>query len=235
LNVSDYYATRLSGERLKRCYEIASPRVREYLEAEIRHVLTRLRPTDVVLELGCGYGRVAVPLATMAHRVVGIDTARESLRLARRLAGSTSRCQFLYMNALNLSYPNDTFDVVVCVQNGICAFDVNREALLREALRVTSPDGRVLFSTYSDRFWPERLAWFEAQAAAGLLGPIDYAATRDGVIVCKDGFRAGRLTAEEMESLCSGLGVESEITEVDRSSVFCEIRKREHGSMISPE
>ena len=61
-----YYSAKLSGERLQQCYELASARVKQYLEAEIDFVLSRLRPNDSVLELGCGYGRVAFRLADAA-------------------------------------------------------------------------------------------------------------------------------------------------------------------------
>lgn len=218
-----YYSAKLSGDRLHQCYELASTRVKQYLEAEIEFVLSRLRPTDSVLELGCGYGRVTVRLADVATRVVGIDTSSESLILARRLAPPESRCRFLQMDASALTFRDGAFDAVACVQNGICAFAVDPEGLMREALRVTRPGGRALFSTYSSTFWPERLQWFEAQAAAGLLGAIDYDQTKNGTIVCKDGFRAGMFTPEEFRMLCRRLGVEPVITSVDESSVFCEI------------
>jgi 2-polyprenyl-6-hydroxyphenyl methylase/3-demethylubiquinone-9 3-methyltransferase len=219
-----YYAERLSAERLRQCYEIASPRVRQYLEAEIRFVLDKLHRSDEVLELGCGYGRVTLELARLARRVVGIDTSRESIDLARRLAGEGSRCKFLEMDAVDLRFPPAAFDIVACVQNGVCAFGVNQESLVREALRVTRPGGLVLFSTYAESFWPHRLVWFEAQAAAGLLGEIDHEKTRDGTIACKDSFRAGFLTPEELRRLCAMVGIEPTITEVDGSSVFCALR-----------
>jgi hypothetical protein len=38
-----------------------------YLEAEIEHVQSRLLPTDMVLELGCSYGRVTLRLADAAR------------------------------------------------------------------------------------------------------------------------------------------------------------------------
>ena len=101
--MTGYYAEKLSGRRLKLCYELATTRVRQYLEAEIRHVLSRVRPTDRVMELGCGYGRVALRLAEVARQVVGVDTARESLEMARELAGVNSRCEFLNMDALDLN------------------------------------------------------------------------------------------------------------------------------------
>lgn len=218
-----YYSTKLSGDRLQQCYELASTRVKQYLEAEIEFLLSRLRPTDSVLELGCGYGRVAFRLADVAARVAGIDTASESLILARHLARPESRCRFLRMDASAPAFRDGAFDVVVCVQNGIGAFAVDPERLLREALRVTRPGGRALFSTYSAAFWPERLRWFESQAAAGLVGAIDYDRTENGTVVCQDGFRAGTFSAESFRVLCRGLGVKSVVTTVDDSSVFCEI------------
>jgi SAM-dependent methyltransferase len=219
-----YYAERLSGERLRRCYEIAPPRVARYLRAEIDFVRGRLADDARVLELGCGYGRVALELAEGARRVVGIDTARESLVLARRLAGGDTRCEFLEMDATDLAFAGGVFDAVVCVQNGISAFGVDPVLLVGEALRVSRPGGRCLFSTYSPRFWTERLGWFEAQAAEGLLGEIDYGETGDGVIVCKDGFRAGALKPGDFLAIGRAVGIEPVITEVDASSVFAEWR-----------
>jgi len=224
-----YYVGKLSGERLRRCYDVASPRVKQYLEAEVRFVLSHLDRDDCVLELGCGYGRVTFRLAEVARRVVGIDTSPESLTMARQIAGSGSRCEFLEMDAAELTFDGSEFDTVVCVQNGICAFGIDQELLLQQALRVTRPGGRVLFSTYSKRFWTERLQWFETQAAAGLVGAIDYDKTANGTIVCKDGFHTGMVTPEGFRSLCKGLGVDPEVSEVDESSVFCEIVVPEEG------
>ena len=151
--------------------------------------------------------------------------AEESLALAQTLAEPDARCEFLLMDATHMSFPDESFDVVVCIQNGICAFQAPRSELLREALRVVRPGGRLICSTYSDAFWAERLSWFESQSSEGLVGPIDYAATGDGVIACRDGFRSGTATRSELEKLFSELGVTAVITEVDESSLFCEATK----------
>ena len=223
--MTSYYAHKLAGRRLERCYDLASPRVQEYLEAEIRHVTDRLGGARRVLELGCGYGRVALRLAEASRTIVGIDVALASLALGKTLAAPNGPCSFVLMDAAHLAFRAGAFDAVVCVQNGICAFSVDQERLLAEALRVTRPGGRVLVSTYADRFWPYRLEWFEAQAAAGLLGPIDHVKSRDGAIVCTDGFSSGRLTPDELAGLAHRLGVEASVTEVDGACLFCEITK----------
>jgi len=221
--MSNYYADKLSAERLKRCYEIASPRVQQYLDAEIEFVLEKIRPSDIVLELGCGYGRVLARLAKKAHRVTGIDTSLSSLLLAQDELQGISNFYLAAMNAVQLGFRDKVFDVVVCIQNGISAFHVNQKELIRESIRVTKPGGIVLFSSYSDKFWDARLEWFERQSEAGLLGEIDYAKTRDGVIVCKDSFTATTVRPNEFLSLSADLNAETRIIEVDESSLFYEI------------
>jgi len=219
-----YYSDHLSAERLRRCYDIAPPRVQQYLEAEIQHVLARVRPPDEVLELGCGYGRVVARLAAVARSVVGIDTSAASLALARELLRARPNCRLLQMDACALGLRDATFDVVVCIQNGLSAFHVEPRTVIRESLRVTRPGGRGLLSTYAERFWPHRLDWFRWQAAEGLLGQIDEAATRDGHIVCKDGFTARTISPDEFLALSSGLAFRQRtLAEVDESSLFCEI------------
>lgn len=221
--MTGYYAERLAGERLRECYLIAPPRVRQYLEAEIQYVLSRVRPSDTVLELGCGYGRVMARLAGRAESVVGIDTAGSSLVLAQDILSPFSNCYLAQADAVALAFGDGVFDVVVCIQNGICAFGVDQPSLIRESVRVTCPGGRVLLSTYAERFWSDRLEWFKLQSDAGLLGEIDWDATGDGVIVCRDGFRATTLGSEQFAAIAGDLGRNLSINEVDGSSVFCEI------------
>ena len=219
---SGYYARKLAGERLRRCYEMAPRRVQQYLEAEVEFVLGRLNPDSWVLELGCGYGRALHPLGQKAARAVGIDTAMESLRLAQSWIEESST-SLLEMDAAELGFRDGCFDLVVCVQNGISALKLLPHRLMGEAVRVTCAGGRAMFSSYAEEFWEERLAWFRFQAAAGLIGEIDEGATGDGVIVCKDGFRATTFGPGDFQRAAAGLPVEPILTLVDDSSLFCEL------------
>lgn len=221
--MTGYYDEKLSAQRLKRVYEIAPPRVQQYLDAEIEHVLSRIQPRDRVLDLGCGYGRTLPRLAARAKIVVGIDSAHASLQMADEELKGIGNCRLACMNALHLGFADAVFDRVIGIQNGISAFHVDQHALVRESVRVTKSGGTVMFSTYSTKFWNDRLAWFEMQAAAGLLGEIDYERTRDGVIVCKDGFTATTISPEEFRSVFAGFGAIATVTEVDDSSLFCEL------------
>jgi 2-polyprenyl-6-hydroxyphenyl methylase/3-demethylubiquinone-9 3-methyltransferase len=224
--MAGYYESRLSASSLRRCYEIASPRVRQYLDAEIGYVVSRVAPGDILLDAGCGYGRAVPAFAAVARFVVGIDTSAGSLAAAAVDLAALPNCLFARMDATALAFTDDSFDVVACIQNGASAFHVDLHVLVAELLRVTRPGGLVLVSTYSDGFWGERLAWFRAQAEAGLIGPIDDARTGDGVIVCEDGFAAGTVSPAAVAEAASGLDADMVTVEVDASSLFFELTRR---------
>lgn len=220
-----YYKDNLSGKRLEACYKLASQRIHQYLNAETQHIISKLNPKDTILELGCGYGRVVFQIDPYVGDITGIDSSPENIKYAKVLSAGMNNCSFLLMDATKTEFPDHTFDLVYCNQNGICAFNCDKELLITEALRVTKPGGKILFSSYSDKFWPHRLDWFIQQSGQGLMGEIDISASRDGFIVCKDGFKAGSMNENQFEEICKKLELDCEITEVDESSVFCEIKK----------
>ncbi len=219
----DYYSDKLSANRLKRVYEIAPPRIQQYLEAEVDYVLQKLHPGDLVLELGCGYGRIIPRVAKKAGWVIGIDTSYASLLFGQEVLSGFSNCHLLQMNALHLAFRDRVFDSVICIQNGISAFHVNQENLIRESIRVVKPGKIVFFSSYSNKFWRARLEWFQLQSENGLLGEIDYEKTRNGTIVCRDGFTATTVRKDQFLSLTKKFDVDTKIIEIDESSLFCEI------------
>lgn len=218
--MKDYYEDRLSGEALQKCYELAPPRIRRYLDDEVRFVAETLQGSRSVLELGCGYGRVMKRVSLVVPWIVGCDTSRRSLLLATSFMAPRQNFSLVRADASRLAFREAVFDAVFCIQNGISAFQVNRGRLVAEAVRVTRSGGSIVFSSYSPQIWEERLDWFREQARAGLIGEIDEARTGDGTIVCRDGFRATTVGAAEFIGLYTHLGLRPTIREVDGSSVF---------------
>lgn len=218
-----YYSQKLAAEKLVKVYEVAPTRVKQYLNAEIEYVKSKIRPGYRILELGCGYGRAIKSLTNPKISIFGIDTSLPSLNMARDYLAEKP-CLFLaQMDAINLGFYDKTFDLVFCVQNGISAFHVDQLELVNESCRVTKKGGTLLFSSYSPKFWEPRLQWFEIQSRQGLLGEIDYEKTGDGTITCKDGFTATTINKMQFAELTSHLDANVSVEEVDESSLFCKI------------
>ena len=219
-----YYSQRLAAERLQRVYDLAPPRIQQYLRSEIEYVLELMPARAEVLELGCGYGRVLKGVAPRAALLAGIDTSLASLQLAQRFCANLSHVHLAGMDASHLAFGERTFDVVICIQNGISAFHIDQKRLINESVRVLRPGGRALFASYSEKFWDVRLDWFERQSQLGLVGEIDREKTGHGILVCKDGFTATTVSASEFRALTNHLDAKVEIAEIDESSLFCVIR-----------
>ena len=223
--MGNYYPEHLSGARLRRVYDLASPRIREYLRAELGHVLDSVGGKNRVLELGCGYGRAMKEIAPHVGTALGCDVSRSSLEYAASYLRGVVNCTLVRMNAGRTGFRDDSFDAVICIQNGISAFAVEPLTLLNEAVRVTRRGGSILCSSYSPRIWDARLEWFRAQSRAGLVGELDEQQSKAGTIVCRDGFRSVTVNGEEFSMLFEKIGQRARIIEVDGSSLFAEVVK----------
>jgi 2-polyprenyl-6-hydroxyphenyl methylase/3-demethylubiquinone-9 3-methyltransferase len=226
MHMGVYYTEKLSAYRLLQCYEIATPRIKQYLDAEIRFVISKIPHNSLILELGCGYGRTMRKVSQLASWVVGNDISRESLELAKSYLEDCQVHTVCLMDASRMAFHSAVFDVVLCIQNGISAFGVNKKRLITESVRVAREKGMILFSSYSSKIWQDRLDWFRKQEEHGLIGEIDEEKTGNGTIICKDGFRATTVNDEEFIELFTELGLSVSIVEVDESSIFCKVIKK---------
>jgi ubiquinone/menaquinone biosynthesis C-methylase UbiE len=102
-----------------------------------------------VLDLGCGDGTTAVPLARLGADVVGIDIARNLVDAGNKRAAEAglNRLRFQEGDACDLQGVSDhSFDLTLSVFGAMFApkpFDV-----AKEMVRVTRPGGRVVMGNW---------------------------------------------------------------------------------------
>lgn len=221
--MANYYAEKLNSQKLFQVYETQIPRVKQYLQAEIDFVKENLSDTQSVLELGAGYGRIVRQLAPYCGSIVGMDISVESVELGREYLKDCPNARMVAMdvNRMDFSKP---FDVVLCLQNGLSAMRTD-STVIKKILEVLAPGGTAYFSSYSSNFWDFRVKWFEEQASKGLLGELDYDQTQNGVIICKDGFKALTHSPEDFQKIGEDSGYPFKVQEVDGSSLFFIIHK----------
>ena len=106
-------------------------------------------PDMRVLDLGCGDGTTAIPLALLGVEVVGIDIAKNLVDAGNKRAveAGLSNLTFQEGDACNLQGVNDhSFDLTISIFGAMFApkpFDV-----AREMVRVTKPGGRIVMGNW---------------------------------------------------------------------------------------
>ena len=121
----------------------------ERTAAEVNAVVKRLGlpPGARLLDLCCGQGRHAVPLAQLGYQVAGLDLSRPLLdRAAALAAGQGRRVGLVQADMRRLPFADASFDAVLNLFNafGYLEDDAQDELVLAEVARVLRPGGRFL-------------------------------------------------------------------------------------------
>ncbi|HOS44313.1 MAG TPA: methyltransferase domain-containing protein [Armatimonadota bacterium] len=173
------------GEEYLRLYQFPPSRTDPEVAFLAETLSARLPPRGRVLDLGCGQGRHAIPLARRGFRVIGLDVQANLLDVAaRRARDSGVDLPLVRGDMRRLPFADGTVDAVLCLFSAFGYFadeenarvlaevarvlkvggwfvlDVaNRDALLRHAQPRSwkrLPDGALVISTWRWDVWTGR-------------------------------------------------------------------------------
>lgn len=128
---------------LSRVYDIVfpeDPKTLSFLSKEVKS-------SSVVLDLACGTGTYAIPLAMVAGEVYGIDLSQEMIDLAKTKCHKENLHFFVHdMTRFNEVLPENKFDLIYCIGNSMVHLD-SKEAItcfLKSIYGALSEDGELI-------------------------------------------------------------------------------------------
>jgi arsenite methyltransferase len=110
------------------------------------HVLGRIEPGQVVLDLGCGAGTdllIAAQMVGPDGRAIGIDMTATMLERARESAAEMGLENVEFHQGLIESLPLEDESVDVVISNGVIDLVPDKDAVFAEIDRVLRPGGRL--------------------------------------------------------------------------------------------
>lgn len=129
---------------------------------------------DKILDIGCGAGRTTFGLYNKGYQnIVGLDFSLAMIQAAEAIAEEQDiSISFVQGDALNIPYPNGTFDKALFSFNGLMQIpkQTNRIQALFEIKRVLKTNGIFIFTTHDQKdeyfttFWEqEEMIWSEGK------------------------------------------------------------------------
>lgn len=133
---------------------------------QIRSLLNVLQTTATqqnhplrILELGCGAGRILLPLACEGYEVTGIDHNADALAACRANLerDGCDAVSLLEQNFLTQPWPDRAFDAILCLGNTFMTVADMDDAmhLLRKVTQHLAPGGAFIIDDLPGEFWPE--------------------------------------------------------------------------------
>jgi ubiquinone/menaquinone biosynthesis C-methylase UbiE len=123
-----------------------------------------VQPGDVVLDLGCGFGRHAYEFARRGASIVALDAGADEVAQVRATLGAmfeageiepASKIGVVQGDALHLPFADGTFDRVICSE--VLEHIPDDESAMAELSRVLAPGGTMAITV--PRFGPELVNW----------------------------------------------------------------------------
>lgn len=165
------------GEHIHLGHYGSPPRRKNFIKAkhDFVHEMVRwgglkgLPPGTTVLDVGCGIGGSSRILARdYGFAVTGITISPQQVKRAQELTPPNVNAQFKVDDALNLSFPDASFDVVWSIEAGPHMPDKARYA--QEMLRVLKPGGTLVVADWNQRDDRRKpLNWWERPVMRQLL------------------------------------------------------------------
>jgi SAM-dependent methyltransferase len=121
---------------------------------------------DAVLDIGCGTGQLAVPLAARVRAVVGLDPEPDMLRLARAAAAEHDVRNVSWMLGADIDVP--ALGVVLGARSlgaaviGQAVHWMRHEELFRALVPLIRPDGGIAVLANGTPLWLQDNAWSHA-------------------------------------------------------------------------
>ncbi len=121
--------------------------------------LANIQKDDVVLDIACGKGATAFPMAEKCSgkgKIIAIDISTKMIEQCKKLSNKTGvrNIDFLVMDAERLEFEDESFNKVVCGFGLFFLPDIEKG--FKEICRVLKKDGVLLFSSWNKDF---QLKW----------------------------------------------------------------------------
>jgi ubiquinone/menaquinone biosynthesis C-methylase UbiE len=139
-----------------------TPEIKEYLLLEEKQILAYIKSHDIILNVGCGHGRILNLLKNKCIKIIGIDVSKDCIkRCKEKFKNSKDICIFK-TDINNTNFKNNYFDKIILDFNFLGNIPKSQiEKNLMEIRRILKTKGKILGSVYSKKALEQQIRLYE--------------------------------------------------------------------------
>ncbi len=187
----------------------------EFLRAEERRIKQHCqeKKPKLVLEAGCGRGRIIEVISPYCEQVRGVDYSPSMARFSTKKFKDNTRIRIYQEDISQMHFPNDSFDLGILAFNTLGNTDTKKEKVLLELKRILEPGADMLISVYSEH---SRDVQYDTYRRLGL----DILKEENDRVYTREGLVSQRFSKADLQAWMQVCGLRGDIDSLTNIGYF---------------
>ncbi len=191
----------------------------EFFKVEEDFLKKNIKKEDVVLDIGCGNGRVMKILSGISKKVYGIDNDESAVELCKDNLKGFENVEVSLQDAEKINFKDGFFDVVICSEVFV-NFGKTKFKILSEIKRVLKENSFLILNVYNEKALEKRLKMYKEHGYP-FIKSVD---EENGTVIFDGGVVSEQYSEEQITKILEDAGFE--IQELIKTKIFYLIKAK---------
>lgn len=190
---------------------------KEFFTEERKFLEKNILKDSIVLDVGCGDGRMIKFFSKICKKVINIDNDKNAFEKCKENSKQLNNVEIFLEDAENMHFQDKELDVVCCIGT-FCNFGETKHKILLEMKRVLKENGILIITIYNENALEERLKIYEKYT------PGEFINKGNGTILYKNGVISEQFSEEQIRKILREASFDVE--EVIKGGIFYLVKCR---------
>jgi len=189
----------------------------QFFKKEYKFLEKNISSNFLVLDIGCGTGRIMEILSKISKKVIGIDNDISAVKKCETRSKKLNNVKIFLESVQKIHFKDDSFDAIVCLNLFENLSKLRNKALL-EIRRVLKKEGILILSVYNEVALEERLKVYRK------IETENFKVLDNGKVKFNDGLTSEQFSKEQIKEILDKTGFK--IYDITKGKIYYLIKAK---------